>query len=87
VNNPSKEPLLLVTNSGPKPGDFPIGSVESRAAARGLAEHKTEVKKVLRVDIEHMWERGPGKLPPELPADTRYETETCIVEIVNRLAW
>lgn len=27
------------TDSGPKPGDFPIGSMESRAAARALVEH------------------------------------------------
>ena len=87
MDNPAKGPFLPVTNSGPKPGDFPIGSVESRAAARALAEHKTEVKKVLRVEVEHMWERGPGKLPPELPPDTRHESETGIVEIVHRLAW
>jgi len=87
VNNPAKEPLLLVTNSGPKPGDFPIGSVESRAAARALAEHKTEAKEVLRVEVKRMWERGPGKLPPKLPPDTRHESEASVTEIVHRLAW
>jgi hypothetical protein len=27
---------LPATNSGPRPGDFPLGSAESRAAARAL---------------------------------------------------
>jgi len=27
------------TYTGPKPGDFPIGSMESRAAARAVVEH------------------------------------------------
>jgi hypothetical protein len=31
---------LPATNSGLRPGDFPVGSVESRAAARALAEHR-----------------------------------------------
>ena len=28
--------LLLATHSGPRPGDFPLGSLESRAAVRRL---------------------------------------------------
>ena len=34
--------VLPATNSGPKPGDFPLGSLESRAAARAVAEDKDE---------------------------------------------
>jgi hypothetical protein len=34
--------VLPATNSGPRPGDFPVGSVESRAAARAIAENKDE---------------------------------------------
>jgi hypothetical protein len=34
MNNPRKVPFLPAT---PKPGDFPIGSMESRAAARVVA--------------------------------------------------
>jgi hypothetical protein len=30
------------TNLGPKPGDFPLHSLESRAAARAAAEDKDE---------------------------------------------
>jgi hypothetical protein len=34
--------VLPATNLGPKPGDFPLGSLESRAAARAVAEDKDE---------------------------------------------
>lgn len=32
-----------------KPGDFPLGSLESRAAARTLAERKSKPKRVLQI--------------------------------------
>jgi hypothetical protein len=35
-------PVLPATNLGPKPGDFPLLSLESRAAARAMAEDKDE---------------------------------------------
>ena len=35
-------PVLPATNLGPKPGDFPLRSLESRAAARAMAEDKSE---------------------------------------------
>ncbi len=35
---------LLATLWGPKPGDFPIGSPESRAAARAVLKHAEEAK-------------------------------------------
>lgn len=34
------KPLVAPTLSGPKPGDFPVGSMQSRAAARSLLEHR-----------------------------------------------
>jgi len=34
--------VLPATNSGPRPDDFSVGSVESRAAARAVAEDKDE---------------------------------------------
>ena len=37
MNNPTKRSFLPVTDMGPKPGDFPLKSRESRAAARILA--------------------------------------------------
>jgi len=33
---------LPATNSGPKPADFPLGSLESRAAARMMAKERAE---------------------------------------------
>jgi hypothetical protein len=44
------------TNLGPKPGDFPLGSLESRAAARAVAEDKDE-------GIVLTFEGLPGLLP------------------------
>jgi len=34
--------VLPATNLGPKPEDFPLRSLESRAAARAMAEDKSE---------------------------------------------
>jgi hypothetical protein len=51
VNSQWKKPLLPVTNPGPRPGDFPIGSLESRAAARALVESESEMKETLRIVV------------------------------------
>jgi hypothetical protein len=40
-NKPRETPTLHPT---PKPGEFPIGSTESRAAARMLAEQRERVQ-------------------------------------------
>jgi hypothetical protein len=48
--------VLPATNLGPKPGDFPLGSLESRAAARAVAEDKDE-------GIVLTFEGLPGLLP------------------------
>jgi hypothetical protein len=32
----------IATSQGPRPGDFPVGSVKSRAAARTMLEGKKE---------------------------------------------
>jgi hypothetical protein len=42
VNNPKKDTPLPVTNSGARPGDFPLGSLQSRAAARAMMERKQD---------------------------------------------
>ena len=47
---PRKEPPLPATDSRPKPGDFPVGSLESRAAARAMLErHDQEEEDWIRV--------------------------------------
>jgi hypothetical protein len=44
-------------NSTPKPGDFPIGSVDSRAAMRAMIEgEKRDPGKALRVTLERSGE-------------------------------
>jgi hypothetical protein len=86
VNNHRREAHLAVTNQGPRPGDFPLGSVESRAAARrALIEGKAEAKPVFRIVVEFMYERG--QMPHEVKPPVRYEANGQIFEIVERLAW
>lgn len=38
----------------PKPGDFPLGSMESRAASRALLERMDQGSEKIRVIIEHI---------------------------------
>ena len=46
-----EELSLPATDSGPKPGDFPVGSLESRAAARSLLERHEEEIPVRVIDL------------------------------------
>ena len=48
IENSRREDPLRATDSAPKPGDFPIGSVESRAAARMIAEKIANRPKLVR---------------------------------------
>ena len=43
--------LLPATHSGPRPADFPIGSLESRASVRALLTTQTSKTKRSRVDV------------------------------------
>jgi len=45
---------LPATNASPRPGDYPLGSTESRAAARALADRLTASGEVLRVIVKHI---------------------------------
>ena len=47
MNNAGKQQRLPVAEV--KPGDFPLGSLESRVAARALAERKSKPKRVLQI--------------------------------------
>jgi hypothetical protein len=40
IDKSQRMPLLAATNQSQNPGDFPIGSVESRAEARAMVEHR-----------------------------------------------
>lgn len=70
------------TNSGPLPGDFPVGSLESRAAARSMLE-RTESNAsriVMRIEIVHI---GTGADEP-LPATQLVPFDGGMAEIVHR---
>jgi hypothetical protein len=54
IDNSRGSAFLPVTNSGPNPGDFPLGSRESRVAARVLADRLGASAEVLRVVVEHI---------------------------------
>jgi hypothetical protein len=60
MTNKPRETVRLLAK--PKPGDFPIGSTESRAAARMLAENQRDERE--RVEIA--WSFG-GPLRNERP--------------------
>lgn len=51
-------------NGLPKPGNFPIGSSESRAAARAQLERLNQPKEILRVRVIHVGHDGKEPLPP-----------------------
>jgi hypothetical protein len=52
IEKAKRKPPITATDSGPRPGDFPIGSPESRAAARALISAR--VPKLTRYDRDCM---------------------------------
>jgi hypothetical protein len=68
----SKEafPPLPATHSGLRPSDFPLGSMESRAAARAMLSARSEQpQEVLRLVVTGTWEpipekNGAWRMPP-----------------------
>ena len=54
IDNSRKNAFLPATDSGPNPGDFPLGSTESRVAARALADRLGASEEVLRVVVKHI---------------------------------
>jgi hypothetical protein len=61
--------VLPATERGPRPGDFPVGSPESRAAARALLEKIESDERIFRIIIcsDHARPRvgGPGVPGPD----------------------
>jgi hypothetical protein len=56
---------LPATDSEARPGDFPLGSIESRAAARAKLEHiKDNPGEVLHLIIHHVGEAKNTPMPP-----------------------
>ncbi len=55
----SNRPTLPATNSNPKPGDFPVGSIESRAVARAMFDRKQSTREKIVVTVEHIGSNRP----------------------------
>ncbi len=67
------EPLTeTATKSTPKPGEYPIGSVQSRAAARALMQEK-ENKKEQFIQIVYVSPDGTRENGPRIKADSSLE--------------
>jgi hypothetical protein len=88
-NNQLKEPLLCSTAPAPKPGDFALGSVESRAAARAECERRARIEDENAVVV--IWTGLPGLFrehslvidPPD--SLSRYRMpDTSTVEVIRR---
>jgi len=61
----------------PRPSDFPVGSPQSRAAARALAESR--IKSFIQVKIIHIGRSGSDGLP----SMRRIQSSDSVVEIVH----
>jgi hypothetical protein len=73
---------LIGMDSGPQPGDFPVGSIESRAAARAKLEHiESNPGEVIRVRVVHIGHVGKTPLPP--PSRTEWPGGMTVIEHVT----
>jgi hypothetical protein len=61
IDNPRANARLSATNASAKPGDYPLGSTESRVAARALADRLSASGEVLRIVIHHIGSQEPDK--------------------------
>ena len=59
IEKPRREPSLAATDSTPKPGNFPIGSPESRAAARLTLEYASDNRERIQLLSHIPWPHGP----------------------------
>jgi hypothetical protein len=79
INRHDKK-VLFATASGLKPGNFPVGSVKSRAAARSMADRRKSAseasKAVIRVIVESIGAKSANK-----PVITRDVGPDYVVEI------
>ncbi len=63
IDKPCQRPLLPATDSTLGPGDFPLGSLESRAATRAMLENaEREPREVLRVRIIQVGSDEPPEI-------------------------
>jgi hypothetical protein len=71
-------PGWSATNLASRAGAFPLGSIESRAAARALAVSKRIEKEIIRVEVVHI-----AASAADLPSSSRYECKNCIIELIH----
>jgi hypothetical protein len=72
MSNQSDKPSLPVTDRTPRPGDFPVGSPASRAAARALLRRKDDDDQVVLTvrftslgedgEVEEVYQMASGKV-------------------------
>jgi hypothetical protein len=88
MNNPRKDQGLPVVFPAPKPGDFPLGSAESRAAARMAAEIRQDTRERLEFvsHIPRPW-RGEGPEPPDWNKVPRTGPWQDVGGMLLRCAW
>lgn len=84
MNKPSKLASLPVTLAGPKPGNFPLHSPESRAAARILAGQREDQRERITI-VMHAAYRPPDETYDEPRATPWKEGEAGLVGLVRTL--
>ncbi len=86
----SEDPGLPATNVGPKPGDFPIGSIESRAAARAQLDRarytERQVDVVVILSGLGLRDCRPAITPPD-SLEYYQAPDSSIVQVVYRNWW
>ena len=65
MNNKRKKPTLPATVSGPNPGDFPLGSPESRAASRAMLERRNITSVMVMTGLPSSFSGPPTVSPPD----------------------
>jgi hypothetical protein len=85
IDNSRKNTFFPATNSGPRPGDFRIGSAASRAAARTLLKARktaAEQEEEQPPDVRMVLDMPSAKQGPSQNIVERYVSGREIVEIV-----
>ena len=83
MSKQGQRPCLPATDSGPNPGDFPIGSLQSRAAARAMLERRDITTVVIMTGLPCPFSGPPTVSPPDTVTYYRAPDDS-IVEVICR---
>jgi hypothetical protein len=83
ANNSNEKRDVPATNSAPNPGDFPVGSVESRAAARAMLKRHNITTVVITTGLPSSFSGPPIVEPPDTVAYYR-ALDGSIVQLICR---